>query len=550
MSLLTSLFRIVHARKYKALADIPGPKPQFPLGNLLDLISGEPLWRVLARYAIEYGPISVMWIGSKPSVVLNDPDAIAHVLLDKDELPHAEGSSETQTSHPSDKGAVSRCPVHRFLPTSQADFYKNLPRKALLPMLTDNSPFIARDAGKTWTRLSDKDPFNQPYFEDWLSSQVHPLQEFLETRAAELVGQSEVEMLPTYETLQKMTFDGFSLAVDGRIFPSEVYEEFCLMCDAGTQRMSLSTTLGNWAIPTEPRSKRYRQASQKWYALFDRVVQDTRAASPTQSLLQWMKEYSSDDFTEQQLRDYCAGIYPGGAVSVPSAIVNALHLLWQHPDQMMVLQQALDDLMVAPLTYDRLNNCLPLEQVMRETLRLFPAVPFFTRNVRPDKSIQLGDYEIPANTQLFINNWFLHRHSSHWDTPEAFKPERWDRATIEANPFGSRYYFPFGRGKRACIGQTFAQYTIKLTLAVLLAKLDVQFGDEPNQQEYHFAVAVPRKVRATFSYRPPTDGGCHLTHRFTQESLTQESHPQTLESPLSPSDVSEPVATQATKQAN
>ncbi|MEM9568704.1 MAG: cytochrome P450, partial [Cyanobacteria bacterium P01_E01_bin.34] len=466
-------------------------------------------------------------------------------LLDRDELTHEGDSTETQKSQPSAEGSVSRCPVHRLLPSSQSDFYKNLPRKALLPMLTDNSPFIARDAGETWTRLSDKDPFNQPYFEDWLSSQVHPLQEFLETRAAELVGQSEVGILPTYETLQKMTFDGFSLAVDGRIFPPEIYEEFCLMCEAGTKRMSLSTTLGNWAIPTEPRGKRYRQASQKWYSLFDRVVQDTRPGSSTQSLLQWMKQYSSEDFTERQLRDYCAGIYPGGAVSVPSAIVNTLHLLWQYPDRMMVLQQALDDLMVAPLTYDRLNNCLPLEQVMREALRLFPPVPFFTRNVHPDKSVQLGDYEIPANTQLFINNWFLHRHSSHWDTPEVFNPERWDQTTIEANPFGSEYYFPFGRGKRACIGQRFAQYTIKLTLAVLLSKLEVQFGDEPNDQEYYFAVAVPRKIRATFTYRPPSDGGCHLTHR-----LTQESPQKTLQPSQSSSEVNEPIVTPATNRAD
>ena len=523
MSLLNSLFRTVHSKTYAPLAYIPGPDPQFPLGNLLDLTTGEPLWRVLGRYAQDYGPISVMWIGAKPSVVLNCPNAIAHVLLDTEELAQTENHAPKPQDRHQIEQSVSRCPVHRFLPTNQSDFYKNLPRKALLPMLTDNSPFIARDAGAKWTQLSDKDPFNQHYFEDWLSSQVHPLQEFLETRSAEFVGQSELGALPAYEALQKMTFDGFSLSVNGRIFPPEVYDQFNLMCQAGTQRMSLSTTLGNWAIPNEPRSKQYRQASQRWYALFERVVKDSKAGSSTQSLLQWIKEYSSDKFDERQLRDYCAGIYPGGAISVPSAITNALHLLWQHPEQLAVLQQAIDELTVVPLTYDRLNNCLELEQVMREALRLFPPVPFFTRNVSPDKTITLGEYEIPANTQLFINNWFLHRHSSHWESPEAFKPERWDRATLDANPFGSKYYFPFGRGKRACIGQKFAQYTIKMTLAVLLSKLEVRFGNEPNKQEYHFAVAVPRNIRATFVYRPQEDSGCRLTHRQTQEANARTS---------------------------
>ena len=498
MFLLNTLFRIANLKQYNALKRLPGPEPIFPLGNLTDLMGGAPLWQVLRQYGDEYGPISLMWILSQPSVVLNCPEAITHVLLDSEELQASEKVGSLSQGN-STENKASSCPFHRI---TQRDFYKKLPRKALLPMLTDNNPFEARDEGEEWTRLSDKDPFNQPYFPDWLSSQVHPLQEFIETRAAELVGQSEEGNVPAYEAVQKLTFDGFSLAVDGRIFPSDIYEKFNVMCQAGTTRMSLSTTLGNWAIPVNPRGKKYRQASQQWFDLFARVVEDSKAGSNTQSLLQWMRANNGSEFTETQLRDYCAGIYPGGAISVPSAIANALYLLRQNPEKLASLLEAIDELASEPLTYDRLTSCLPLEQVMRETLRLAPPVPFFTRNVSQDRSVTLGGYEIPAGTQIFINNWAIHRNPSYWPNPEQFMPERWDPDTMEANPFGSQYFFPFGRGKRACIGQHFAEYFIKLSLAVLLSKLEVHFGEEPYEQDYYFAVAVPRKLRATFKYRP------------------------------------------------
>ena len=170
-----------------------------------------------------------------------------------------------------------------------------------------------------------------------------------------------------------------------------------------------------------------------------------------------MRAYSGTDFTDEQLRDYCAGIYPGGSISVPSAIVNALYLLSQNPHQLANLLDAIDDLNREHITYESLTSCLPLEQVMREALRLAPPVPFFTRNVLPDRSVNLGGYDIPAGTQLFINNWAIHRNPAYWANPEQFLPERWDRATIEAKPFGSKYFFPFGRGKRACIGQNFCR---------------------------------------------------------------------------------------------
>jgi hypothetical protein len=52
------------------------------------------------------------------------------------------------------------------------------------------------------------------------------------------------------------------------------------------------------------------------------------------------------------------------------------------------------------------------------------------------------------------------------------------------------------------MGQYFARYFMKLTLAVLLVQYEVIFDDRPNNssddREFFFGVAVPRQLRAKF----------------------------------------------------
>ena len=147
-----------------------------------------------------------------------------------------------------------------------------------------------------------------------------------------------------------------------------------------------------------------------------------------------------------------------------------------------------------------MESCTLLDQILRETLRLRPPVPFFTRNVGGDGA-KIGTFDIPAKTQIFMPNWSIHRDPDHWADPEVFNPSRWDDQTRQENTYGSDYFFPFGRGSRACIGQIFAKVFMKLSLAVLIHEYQVEFGPESADPEFYFAVAVPRQLKAQFSER-------------------------------------------------
>ena len=42
----------------------------------------------------------------------------------------------------------------------------------------------------------------------------------------------------------------------------------------------------------------------------------------------------------------------------------------------------------------------------------------------------------------------LQRSADHWKNPQKFDPDRWADGGVAANPIGSDYFFPFGRGPR------------------------------------------------------------------------------------------------------
>ena len=68
------------------------------------------------------------------------------------------------------------------------------------------------------------------------------------------------------------------------------------------------------------------------------------------------------------------------------------------------------------------------------------------------------------------------------------------------NDYGSDWFWPYGRGPRACSGQGFSELYIKTTLATILAdsKFEVGKGQDYDCKVY-FTVATPQNLRARFT---------------------------------------------------
>ncbi|WOG92251.1 hypothetical protein DCAR_0311514 [Daucus carota subsp. sativus] len=111
-----------------------------------------------------------------------------------------------------------------------------------------------------------------------------------------------------------------------------------------------------------------------------------------------------------------------------------------------------------------------LQAVVKETLRLHPAVPLLVPRCSMEDANYM-DYFIPVNTQVFVNAWAIGRDSDAWEDPLCFNPQRFLGSSIDYK--GHDFEFiPFGSGRRICIGMDLAHRVVHLSLATLLWSFD------------------------------------------------------------------------------
>ena len=150
-----------------------------------------------------------------------------------------------------------------------------------------------------------------------------------------------------------------------------------------------------------------------------------------------------------------------------------------------------------------------IEQVLMESLRLWPTAPAFQLRAREDTVIG-GRYAITKRDTLTVLIPMLHRDTSVWgDDVEEFRPERFAPELLENMPPNA--WKPFGNGQRACIGRPFAMQEAVLLIAMILQRFDL-IEDDPSYQlsiaetltlkPQGFRIRVKRRGSASFRSRP------------------------------------------------
>ncbi|KAM0050659.1 putative oxidoreductase [Helianthus debilis subsp. tardiflorus] len=120
-----------------------------------------------------------------------------------------------------------------------------------------------------------------------------------------------------------------------------------------------------------------------------------------------------------------------------------------------------------------------LKQVIKETLRLHPPLPFLVpRECRED--CEIGGFHIPVKTKVLINTWMMGQDPDYWLDPQSFIPERFSESSV--NMMGTDFeYLPFGSGRRMCPAMLLGLANVELPLAMLLYHFDWKL---PHGQTY------------------------------------------------------------------
>jgi cytochrome P450 family 6 len=131
------------------------------------------------------------------------------------------------------------------------------------------------------------------------------------------------------------------------------------------------------------------------------------------------------------------------------------------------------------ITYDSVQEMKYLNQVLDETLRKYPPVPFITRDCVEDYKVPDQDIIIEKGTRVVVSIFGIHYDEEYYPNPETFDPERFN----EENSRSRHQYahIPFGEGPRICIGLRFGMMQSKVGLTSLLRKYNFTLNQKTKQ---------------------------------------------------------------------
>jgi cytochrome P450 len=232
-------------------------------------------------------------------------------------------------------------------------------------------------------------------------------------------------------------------------------------------------------IPT-PSDRARRRFRIEWMGLIGEIL-DSRAALPAADgprdlfdMLQAARDPETGAaFTREQLCDQVATMILAGHETTALTLFWSLCLLAQAPEwqDRVAAEAALVDL--DPAHAADATAQLPVTRaVVSEALRLYPPAFLLSREaLAPDNA---AGTMIPRGANVTIAPWVLHRHSALWTAPHSFDPARF---LPDATPPRRFAYLPFGAGPRVCVAAQFAMAEAVLVLATVLRRFRVSSAE-------------------------------------------------------------------------
>ncbi|MET0971712.1 MAG: cytochrome P450 [Tardiphaga sp.] len=374
------------------------------------------------------------------SFILNDPDAIRHVLVDNTE-------NYTRTA----AGIrVLRPILGQGLLLAEGRNWKHQ-RRTLAPAFTPRAvttlvPHMTSAIDETLTKLQA------------MTGEPVDLRETMQRMTLEIAGR---------------TMFSFSMNQHGAAL-----RDFVMDYGMRLARPRLLDLMLPLAVPTPQDVARWF-FRRRWTRFVGMLMAERRAAgksddAPPRDLFELMLAARDPEtgaaFSDAQLGDQVATMILAGHETTATALFWAVYLLTldlQTQEQLAAEVRGAEragalDLANLPFT----------RAVIDETMRLYPPAFLIARAAAgPD---QLGDLAIARKDIMLIAPWLLHRHEKLWHAPNAFIPQRFMPGAPPPDRFA---YLPFGVGPRVCIGAHFAIVEATLALAKIVGAFRIELID-------------------------------------------------------------------------
>jgi len=174
--------------------------------------------------------------------------------------------------------------------------------------------------------------------------------------------------------------------------------------------------------------------------------------------------------TDEELRDELLSLLLVGHETTATAMSWALYWIHRLPEVKAKLMHEIESVS-DPQDWMSIFKLPYLTAVCNETLRIHPvAMVTFPRVA--EEPVELLGYKLEPKTIVLGCIYLLQHREDLYPDADKFRPERF----LERQ-FSSYEFMPFGAGVRRCIGEALAQFEMKIVLATIISRYNLELCD-------------------------------------------------------------------------
>ena len=188
------------------------------------------------------------------------------------------------------------------------------------------------------------------------------------------------------------------------------------------------------------------------------------ALSERHDVLSLLIREHGDAMSDKDLRDQLVTLLLAGHETTATGLAWAFERLSRNPRVLRRLEQAIAQ-----------DDDDYLDAVVKETLRARPVIFDVVRKVT--RPADVAGHRVPAGAVVLPAIMLVQRDSQHFADPDSFRPERF----LEGEG-GTYTWFPFGGGRRRCLGAAFATVEMKTVLRTVLSARELGTTSAPAER--------------------------------------------------------------------
>ncbi len=202
------------------------------------------------------------------------------------------------------------------------------------------------------------------------------------------------------------------------------------------------------------------------------------------SLLLQVVDEDGKPMTQQELRDELLTLLVAGHETSATSLAWVFYYLLKNPEILDGVRRELREVGgEGPIRADQVKELRLLDATVKETARLRPILVFVARRLQ--QPVELGGFALPAGVTVAPCIHLTQRRADLYPEPDAFRPQRF--LDGKQTPYD---YFPFGGGARRCLGMAFAQFEMKVVLATVLSRLDLELPADSDVRPVRRAITI------------------------------------------------------------